>query len=72
MSHSNSSLNCFANCMAKYEQNYILHNQPMRVSPHLTFGPMAHEVMYNAGKLRDDAADGVVNKYDYYFKRRRF
>lgn len=66
MSHSNSSLNCFANCMAKYEQNYVLHNQPSKVSPHFVFGTMAHDVLYKAGKLRDDAADGVVNKDDYY------
>ena len=66
MSHSNSSLNCFASCMQKYNQNYILHNQPATISPHLTFGTMAHEVLYNAGKLRDDNDDGVINKDDYY------
>lgn len=66
MSHSNSSLNCFASCMAKYDQNYIQHNKPDKISPHLTFGTMAHEVLYNAGRLRDDVNDGVVNKDDYY------
>ena len=66
MSHSNSSLNCFASCMQKYNQNYILHNQPATISPHLTFGTMAHEVLYNAGKLRDDSDDGVINPDDYY------
>lgn len=67
MAHSNSSLNCFANCMAKYEHNYILHTEPCKpFSPHLIFGTMAHEVLYNAGRLRDDSADGVVMKGDYY------
>lgn len=60
MSHSNSSLNTFANCMAKYEHNYILHTPPCKpVSPHLTFGTMAHEVLYKAGVLRDETNDGV-------------
>lgn len=67
MGHSNSSLNCFANCMKKYEHNYILHTKPDKPdSPHLTFGSMAHEVLYKAGVLRDDAADGVVTQDDYY------
>ena len=67
MSHSNSSLNCFANCMKKYEHNYILHTNPDKPdSPHLTFGTMAHEVLYKAGVLRDDNRDGVVNPDDYY------
>ena len=61
MSHSNSSLNCFASCMAKYEQRYILHNEPKKISPHLTFGTMAHEVLYKAGILRDENRDGVAN-----------
>ena len=66
MSHSNSSLNCFANCMAKYEHNYILHTPPCKpISPHLTFGIMAHEVLYKAGKLRDEARDGVVEPGEY-------
>ena len=67
MSHSNSSLNCFANCMAKYKHNYILHSQPCKPpSPHLIFGSMAHEVLYKAGLLRDEVADGVVDKDKYY------
>ena len=66
MGHSNSSLNCFANCMQKYNQCYILNNKPATTSPHLIFGTMAHEVLYNAGKLRDDTADGVINPDDYY------
>lgn len=61
MSHSNSSLNCFASCMAKYEQRYILHNEPKQISPHLTFGVMAHEVLYKAGVLRDETRDGVAS-----------
>lgn len=65
MAHSNSSLNCFANCMAKYEHNYILHTPPCKpISPHLTFGTIAHEVLYNAGKLRDNAADGIEQEYE--------
>ena len=67
MSHSNSSLNTFANCMAKYQHNYILHSQPCKPpSPHLTFGTMAHDVMYKAGILRDECADSVVNQDEYY------
>lgn len=65
MSHSNSSLNCFASCMAKYEQRYILHNEPKKVSPHLTFGSMAHEVLYAAGTIRDAYRDGVIDGKDY-------
>lgn len=67
MSHSNSSLNCFANCMAKYEHNYILHTPPCKpLSPHLPFGTMAHEVLEKAGRLRDETEDGVVDKDAYY------
>lgn len=66
MAHSNSSLNCFASCMAKYEHNHILHTKPCRPpSPHLTFGTMAHDVLYKAGKLRDDVEDGVVEVNEY-------
>lgn len=63
MSHSNSSLNCFANCMKKYEHSYIL-NTPSCKPPsvHLVFGSMAHEVLYNAGKLRDEFADKVSSE----------
>ena len=61
MAHSNSSLNCFANCMAKYEHNYILHTPPCKpVSPHLTFGTMAHEVLYNAGYRMLDGEENEV------------
>lgn len=67
MSHSNSSLNCFTDCMAKYNHRYILHTPPCKPpSEHLTFGTMAHEVLYKAGRLRDDCNDGVVTKDDYY------
>lgn len=67
MSHSNSSLNSFANCMKKYEHSYILHTPPCRpISPHLTFGTMAHDVLYKAGVLRDEVEDGVVDKEAYY------
>lgn len=67
MAHSNSSLNCFANCMAKYEHTYIKHTPPKGpVSPHLTFGVMAHEVLYKAGCLRDEIRDGVVDTEQYY------
>lgn len=67
MAHSNSSLNCFAACMAKYKHNYIDHTQPCRPpSHHLTFGTMAHEVLYKAGCLRDEVRDGVVDNDAYY------
>ena len=60
MAHSNSSLNTFASCMAKYEHSYILHTPPCKPpSPHLAFGVMAHEVLYKAGKLRDEINDKV-------------
>lgn len=50
--------------MAKYEHNYILHTPPSKpVSPHLTFGTMAHDVLYRAGKLRDEYEDGVSEGY---------
>lgn len=67
MSHSNSSLNSFANCMAKFEHSYILRT-PISgpVSPHLRFGSMAHAVLDKAGMLRDEVADGVVDKDAYY------
>lgn len=66
MSHSNSSLNSFANCMARYEHNYILHTPPCKpISPHLTFGIMAHDCLYKAGKLRDEADDGVLQAGEY-------
>ncbi len=67
MSHSNSSLNCFASCMAKYNHNYILHSPTCKPpSPHLLFGTMAHDVLYKAGKLRDEVNDGVVDADKYY------
>lgn len=65
MSHSNSSLNCFTQCMKKYELNYIEHCKPEKISPHLTFGIMAHECLYQAGQLRDAAADGVIHPGEY-------
>lgn len=66
MSHSNSSLNSFANCMARYEHNYILHTPPCKpISPHLTFGIMAHDCLYKAGKLRDESDDGVLQQGEY-------
>lgn len=63
MSHSNTSLNCFNDCMKKYEHNYILHTPPCKEpSLHLTFGAMAHEVLYKAGMLRDEFRDGVSDE----------
>lgn len=67
MSHSNSSLNTFASCMAKYWHGYVNHTPPCKpTSPHLLFGTMAHDVLYRAGALRDDCADGVVTPQEYY------
>ena len=65
MSHSNSSLNCFLTCPHKYKLLYIDGIKPDTVSPHLTFGTMAHEVLYNAGIRRDEASDGVIQDGDY-------
>lgn len=67
MAHSNSSLNLFTDCMAKYRHARILHSPPCKPpSYHLMFGTMAHEVLYKAGCLRDESADGVVNPDEYY------
>lgn len=67
MGHSNSSLNTFANCMAKYKHIYIDRIAPDRPpSPHLTFGTMAHDVLHKAGLLRDETDDGVVDTEKYY------
>lgn len=67
MGHSNSSLNTFAECMAKYEHRYILNTPPcIPTSPHLTFGSMAHEVLYKAGLLRDAVNDNIVEPGDYF------
>lgn len=66
MGHSNSSLNCFAACMAKYEHQYIKHTTPDGPpSPHLLFGIMAHDVLCKAGALRDEVLDGVVSRDEY-------
>lgn len=65
MSHSNSSLNCFADCMAKYKHRYVLHTPPCKPpSPHLTFGTMAHDVLYRAGTRRDEYHDGLELEYE--------
>lgn len=54
MSHSNTSLNCFANCQSRYKLNYIDHVKVDIDNPHFRFGTMAHDVLYKAGKLRDE------------------
>lgn len=67
MSHSNSSLNTFATCMAMYEHRYVLRTPSINPpSPHLTFGTMAHDTLYKAGILRDAANDGVMHPGDYF------
>lgn len=67
MSHSNSSLNTFASCMAKYKHSYIDHTPPCKPpSPHLDFGVIAHDVLHKAGNLRDDCGDGLVSNDEYY------
>lgn len=54
MAHSNSSLNQFLQCEKMYDLNYNKHlTSPCPPSIHLTFGTMAHEVLYKAGELRD-------------------
>lgn len=62
--YSNSSLNCFANCMAKYKYSYIDNIEPEVVSPHLQFGSIGHKVLEDAGRLRDEANAGVVDVAD--------
>ena len=62
MGYSTSSLNTYMTCQKKYAHTQILHTPKCQPdSPHLTFGSMAHEVLCNAGRLRDDAADGVAD-----------
>lgn len=63
--HSNSSLNCYSNCQRMYKLSYIDRIEPDEENMHLKFGEMAHEVLYNAGKLRDDIQDKVLNEDDY-------
>ena len=64
MSHSNSSLNCFANCQKKYWHKYINFSVPeVTWFPHLEFGTMAHEVLEKAGHLRDSCEAGISD-YD--------
>lgn len=65
MSYSNSSLNTFSSCMKKYELAYIDKIKPTEPNVHLQFGTMAHDVLYKAGKLRDDVADGTVQPGEY-------
>lgn len=66
MGHSNSSLNTFAECMAKYQHRHILRTEPCKpTSPHLTFGTMAHDVLYKAGQLRDAVKDGIIQPGEY-------
>ena len=66
MSHSNSSLNCFATCMKKYELQYVKKLEPDKgPSPHLVFGTMAHSVLEKAGLKRDEVKDGVVDVKEY-------
>lgn len=66
MSHSNSSLNCFAECQAKYNHSYILHTKPDKPpSEHLVFGSMAHDVLHKAGDLRDASETGIVQIGEY-------
>lgn len=60
MSHSNTSLNCFTNCMKAYEHTYILktpHDKPE--SPHLKLGVLGHKVLQDAGTVRDNMLDDL-------------
>lgn len=67
MSHSNSSLNCFMDCPAKYNLHYIKRiPSPAKPSPHLVFGSMAHEVLEKAGQLRDHCNLGLVEPGEYH------
>ena len=61
MSHSNTSLNCFASCMKKYEHMYILHTpSDLPPTPHIEFGIMAHDVLYRIGMARDFDENGLA------------
>lgn len=62
MNHSNSSINCFAACQKKYWHSYINNTKPdIPPSPHLAFGSMAHDVLYQAGILRDNCEAGITD-----------
>lgn len=66
MAHSNSSLNTFTNCMSKYNMIYNLHLEPEKpISPHFTFGTMAHDCLYKAGQLRDAYEAGLLQEGNY-------
>ena len=65
MSYSNSSLNTFASCMAKYQHHYIAHTENRYDKP-ASRSVLWLDCLYKAGLLRDDVADGVVTAGDYY------
>lgn len=54
MAHSNTSLNTFTNCAKAYEHTYILKTPKDNPdSPHLRIGVIGHEILHDAGVLRD-------------------
>lgn len=60
MAHSNSSINTYLYCQRKYWHAYVNNTKPCKPpSPDLQFGSFAHEVLENAGRVRDEIADGV-------------
>lgn len=64
MAHSQSSVMCYLECQKQYELQYIDRCTPEeRFMPHLEFGSMAHKVLEEAGKLRDNLEAGIPD-YD--------
>ena len=64
MAHSQSSVMCYLGCQKQYELQYIDKCTPEeRFMPHLEFGSMAHKVLEEAGKLRDNLEAGIPD-YD--------
>ncbi len=60
MAHSQSSVMCYLACQKQYELQYIDRCTPEeRFMPHLEFGSMAHKVLEEAGRLRDNLEAGI-------------
>lgn len=53
MQHSNSSLNTFNRCMHLYKMIYIDELEPDTPSLDFEFGKLGHEILCNAGNMRD-------------------
>lgn len=60
MAHSQSSVGSYLSCQKMYELQYIDRCKPEeKFMPHLEFGSMAHKVLEDAGRLRDNIEAGL-------------